>query len=363
MVQTQPKFNVAFKEDAVLAIQKQERGAVVMILNDTTNDEIDKVTYRGLGEVKKADFTAENYDLLTLAFLGNPSKVIVIKAEGEIADTLAKLDYFDNYTLCYPEAEAADHTAIINYIGKVREKNNYSIAVLGSALSPDKQYIVNFTTEDIKANVNGTVKEFTTGDYTARVAGALSGLASSRSLTYFELPEVVECALSEDADKDAEDGKLIVLHQDGSFKFGRAVNSLITLTDGVTEAFQKIRVANIMDMIANDIVATFRKGYVGKYTNNFTNKNRLIGAINSYLYDRAVEGLLEIENENTVAISYAKVKSYLDGKGVDTSKMSYMDVIKANTGSRVLLDGVCSPTDAMEDLDLGLYLFQALQAV
>lgn len=133
MVQTQPKFNVTFKEEAVLAIQKQERGAVVIVLNDTTNEEIDKVVYTGLGDVKKADFTAENYDLLTLAFLGNPSKVIVIKAEEEIADTLAKLDYFDNYTLCYPEAEAADHTAIINYIGKVREKNNYSIAVLGLA--------------------------------------------------------------------------------------------------------------------------------------------------------------------------------------------------------------------------------------
>ena len=42
--------------------------------------------------------------------------------------------------------------------------------------------------------------------------------------------------------------------------------------------------------------------------------------------------------------------------------MTYIQILKANTGSRVLLDGVCSPTDAMEDLDLGMYLFQALQA-
>ena len=361
MVQTQPKFNVAFKEDAVLAIQKQERGAVIMILNDTTNEAIDKTTFRGLGEVKKADFTAENYDLLTLAFLGNPSKVIVIKNETDFTETLAKLNYFDNYTLCFPEAKAEEQTAIINYIKQIREKNNYSIAILGGATAPDAQYIVNFATDGIKANVNGEVKELTTGDFTARVAGALSGLASSRSLTYFELPELVECTLSEDEDKDVKDGKLVILHQDGSFKFGRAVNSLTTLTDGVTEAFQKIRVMNILDTIANDIVATFRTGYVGKYTNNFTNKNRFIGAVNSYLYDRAVEGLLEIENDNAVAISYDKTKSYLEGKGVDTTKMSYIEILKANTGSRVLLDGVCSPTDAMEDLDLGMYLFQALQ--
>ena len=361
MVNTQPKFNVDFKELAVLAIQRQPRGNVVMILNDDTDDAVDKVTYSGLGDVDKADYTSANYDLLTLAFLGNPSKVIVIKAEEAIKDTLAKLVYYTNYTLCYPDGAAADFTAIQNYIKGIRAKNNYSRAVLGSAMSPDAEYIINFTTDDIKANVNGTVKTFTSGDYTARVAGALSGLAPSRSLTYFELPEIVECPLSADADADVKAGKLVVLHQDGSFKLGRAVNSLTTLTDGVTEAFQKIRVVDIMDMIANDIVTTFRTGYVGKYTNNFTNKNRLVGAINAYLDDLAAEGLLEAENDNAVTISYEKTRSYLKGKGVDVSNMSYMDILKANTLSYVFLDGVCSPTDTMEDLDLGMYLYQALQ--
>lgn len=360
MVKEQPKFKVDFKELAVLAIQRQKRGTVVMILDDDTST-IDKVTYGGLGDVDKADYTQENYNRLTLAFLGNPSKVVVIKAAETLKDTLAKLDYYDNYTLCYPEGSAEDFTAIQNYIKGIRTKNNYSRAVLGGALSPDAEYIINFATDNIKANVNGTVSTFSAGDYTCRVAGALSGLASSRSLTYYELPEIVECPLSEDADADVAKGKLVVLHQDGSFKFGRAVNSLVTLTDGVTEAFQKIRVLDIMDMIANDIVTTFRTGYVGKYTNDFTNKNRLVGAINAYLDDLASEGLLEAENDNKVKISYDKTRSYLKGKGVDVTDMSYMDVIKSNTLSYVFLDGVCSPTDTMEDLDLGMYLYQAMQ--
>ena len=363
MVQTQPKFKVLFKELAVLAIQRQQRGAVVVILKDETTEN-DKIVYRGLGDVKKDDYTAENYDRLTLAFLGNPSKVIVVKAGSkyEITDVLAKLDYFNNYTLCYPEADATEMTAIQNYIKSVRAKNNYSRAVLGNATSPDAEYIINFATDNIQANVNGEVKTFTAGDYTCRLAGALSGLAPSRSLTYFELPEIVEAPLSEDADADVVAGKLIILHQDGSYKFGRAINSLVTLTDGITEAFQKIRVLDIMDMIANDIVTTFRTGYVGKYTNNFTNKNRLISAINAYLLGLANEGLLESENDNAVYISAEKTKLYLEGKGVDTSEMTYNELIRANTGSQVFLDGVCSPTDAMEDLDLGMYLFQALQA-
>ena len=42
--------------------------------------------------------------------------------------------------------------------------------------------------------------------------------------------------------------------------------------------------------------------------------------------------------------------------------MSYEEIIAYNTGSSILLDGVCSPTDCMEDLNLGFYLFQALES-
>jgi len=362
MVATQPKFKVDFKELAVMAIQRQQRGAVVLILDDSTS-EIDNVVYRGLGDVNPEDWTAANYKRLQLAFKGNPSKVIAIKAESTFADLQAKLNLQSNYTLCYPEATTTDITSIKNYINAQRQANNYSRAVFANATSPDASYIINFVSSgNITAKIGDEAEEFTAGDWTCRLAGALSGLAASRSLTYYELPEIVEAPISATPDADVAAGKLIILHQDGSYKFGRAVNSLVTLTDGVTEAFQKIRIVDIMDLIANDIVSTFRLYYVGKYTNNFTNKNRFVGAINAYLKQLAAEGLLEAENDNEVAISYEKNKAYLEAKGVDTSGMTYIEVLKANTGSKVLLDGVCSPTDAMEDLDLGMYLFQALQA-
>lgn len=367
MVATQPKFNVDFKELAVLAIQRQQRGAVVLILDDSTNADITVIEYKGFAEVDEDDWTSANYKRINLAFLGNPSKVIVVKVDNSSGatfnDTLDRLGLYSNYTLAMPEATSANITAIKNYIKNQRTANNYSRAVVANATSPDADYIINFaSTGAIKAKIADEAENFTAGDWTCRLAGALSGLASSRSLTYYELPEIVEAPISSTPDTDVAAGKLIILHQDGSYKFGRAVNSLVTLTDGVTEAFQKIRVLDIMDTIANDIVATFRLYYVGKYTNNFTNKNRFVGAINAYLKQLAAEGLLEAENDNEVTISYNKQKAYLEAKGVDTSTMTYIQILKANTGSRVLLDGVCSPTDAMEDLDLGMYLFQALQA-
>ena len=359
MVEKQPSFLITFKELAIAAIQKQKLGKVVMILNDDTTSN-DRISYFTLGDVKKADWTSANYDLITLAFLGNPTEVICIKAETDFADIQKKLNYYSGYVLVYPAAKASDHTAVKNYLNKQRENNNYSIAILGNPTAPDVPYIVNFATTGIKANLNDADKTFSYGDFTARVAGAFSGLPASRSLTYYELPEVYNCTLSEAPDTDVKAGKLIILQQDGSFKLGRAVNSLTTLTDGITEAFQKIRIVNILDMISNDIITTFRTTYVGKYVNKYSNKLRFVGAINAYLHDLAVNGLLEIANQNEVRISYEKNKAYLEKKGKDTSKMSYQDIIQANTGSNVFLDGVCSPTDTMEDLDLGMYLFETL---
>ncbi|MBS4760951.1 MAG: hypothetical protein KHX03_09670 [Clostridium sp.] len=361
MVANQPNFIITFKELAVAAIQKQKLGKVIMILDDSTT-EIDRVSYKTLGDVKTTDWTADNYNLITLVFLGNPSEVICIKKEEQFADIQKKLNYYTGYVLVYPDAIDADFTSIKNYLNAQRQRNNYSIAILGNpTTAPDAQYIINFATTGIKANLNGAQKDLTPGDFTARVAGAFSGLPNSRSLTYYELPEVFDCDLQEDPDEAVADGKLIIIQQDGSFKLGRGVNSLTTLTDGVTEAFQKIRIANIMDMIANDIITTFRTTYVGKYVNNYSNKLRFVGAINAYLNDLASNGLLESANQNKVRISYDKNKQYLEAKGKDTSNMSYQDIIQANTVSNVFLDGVCSPTDTMEDLDLGMYLFESFE--
>ena len=115
-------------------------------------------------------------------------------------------------------------------------------------------------------------------------------------------------------------------------------------------------------MIANDIITTFKTSYVGKYVNNYANKKRFIGAVNTYLKTIASEGLLDEANDNEIYLSYEKIKAYIESKGVSVENMTYQDVIVYNTGSYLFVEGVCSPVDCMEDLDLGFYLFQALES-
>ena len=359
MPDTQPTFTVTFKELAVNAIKRQTRGHVILVLDS----EIDKKTYRMFSEVNSEDFTDADYLQLELCFMGNPKKVTVLKKETLIADLTAKLDKYDNYILCYKDAAGADITAIKNYLTNQRENNNYSIAIFANATGLDSEALVNFISSgNIIITHNGNNVTLAPKEYIARIAGALGGLPQSRSLTYYELSEIVDTGIPQDADSVAASGGIPIIYQDGSFKLGRAVNSLVTLTDGITEAFKKIRIVNIMDMIANDIISTFRKNYVGKYINNYANKKRFIGAVNTYLKGLASNGLLEEENDNSVSWSYEKTKAYIEAKGVSTENMSYQEIITYNTGSKVLLDGVCSPTDCMEDLNLGFYLFQALES-
>lgn len=358
MPDNQPTFTVTFKELAVNAIKRQTRGHIVLVLNS----DADKISYKMLCEADKNDFTAEDYFELQLCFMGNPKKVTVLSKEEDISELTAKLDKYDNYTLCWPDITDAEMLSIKNYIKAQREKNNYSIGIFANKNGLDSEYMINFVSGDIKLLYEGETKTVTASEYLPRIAGALAGLSQNRSLTYFELSEILDADVSNDADEIVSKGGLTIIYQDGSFKLGRAVNSLVTLTDGITEAFQKIRIVNIMDMIANDIISTFRKNYVGKYVNNYANKKRFIGAVNTYLKGLASDGLLDEANENSVSLSYDKIKAFIEEKGVSTENMSYEDILSYNTGSKVLLDGVCSPVDCMEDLNLGFYLFQALES-
>ncbi len=358
MSDKQPTFTVTFKELAVNAIKRQSRGHVILVLNS----EVDQISYKILSDVDKSKFEENDYLALQLCFMGNPKKVTVLSKEDEISNLISKLEKYENYTLCYLDANEAEIVSIKNYLKQKREKNNYSIGIFANQVGLDSSYIINFVSNEIKILINNEVKTISPNYYVARIAGALAGLSQNRSLTYFELNEVVDCDVKADLDEIVKNGGLTIIFQDGSYKLGRAVNSLVTLGDGVTEAFQKIRIINIMDMISNDIISTFRKNYVGKYTNNYANKKRFIGAVNTYLNGLANEGLLDSANENKVYLSYEKIKAFIEQKGVSTDEMSYQDVISYNTGSKVLIDGVCSPTDCMEDLNIGFYLFQALES-
>lgn len=359
MAQTQPTFVIEFMQKAVTAITRSAQGIVALVLEDETMVDNVKI-YNNFSEVKSSDVDPQNYLLLDLTFRGSPKKVIVVKKQEEISNTVEILKKHKYNYLAMPAADEAAMTALKSYVDEVRKKlNGFMKLIFYNATAPDNKAVINFAEfENAKISYNGEAKAITGAEYTCRIAGILAGLPDSRSATYFELPEVVDMNIVADPDTSAGEGKLVVLFEDGKYKLGRAINSLTTLTDGVTAAFQKIRVVSTMDLIAEDIVTTFRNSYVGKYVNDYANKVRFCGAANSYLH--GLEPLLLDKNMvNEIRVSYEKNKAYLEGQGISTADLSYQQILQYNTGSYVGLDGDASPTDTMEDLDLDINLYAA----
>ena len=117
--QGQPSFVIEFHRKAVTAITRSQQGIAALVLNDETLSENVK-TYATFSDVKTDEVDAKTYKLLQMCFLGGPYKVILIKQQEEIADTVALLKKLRFNYLAMPAANAAGMTAIQDYLEKAR---------------------------------------------------------------------------------------------------------------------------------------------------------------------------------------------------------------------------------------------------
>ncbi|MBY2345636.1 phage tail sheath protein, partial [Clostridioides difficile] len=224
-------------------------------------------------------------------------------------------------------------------------------AVLPNISDANEKAIINFATTGIKVGE----KSYTTAEYTARLAGILAGISLSESCTYFILDEVTEIEPTENPDEAVEEGKLILINNNG-IRIARGVNSLITLSKEDTEDLKKIKIVEAIDMIQDDILQTWNENYVGKVTNKYDNKILFLSAVNNYFKELQRDEVLDNSQEAYAQIDIEAHKKYLKEKGIDYSEMTEQQIKEANTGSYVFVEGNITITDAMEDLKFKIYM-------
>lgn len=177
------------------------------------------------------------------------------------------------------------------------------------------------------------------------------------SATYAPLSEVIDCdrySVDENDDK-VNRGEFFVWFDGEKFKMSRAMNSLVTMTQGKLEAYQTIKSVDIMDMIYDDIKKTAQDSYIGKYTNDYDNKQLLITAI--YGYMRELENGRLLQRDYTkIDIDTEAVKTYQLKHGLYTKEqladMSELELKKLDTKKIVFLTASIKILDAMEDIKL-----------
>ncbi len=343
-----PRISIEFKTKGVTAIERSARGIVALIIRDDTEGAETLKIYESIADIDFTKMTKRNYEYLKLLYLGSPSKVIVVniadKAVGEGLNKLAPLKF--NY-LTMPSATAEETLILSTWIKEQREKNKKTFKAVLPKSKSDHEGIINFTPDNILSVISEDA--FNTAEYCTRIAGVLAGLSLARSSTYYVLTDIVSTDEVLDADDRIGKGELTIIFDGENYKIARGVNSFISHTTEKGKDFSKIKIVEGMDLYQDDIRDTFEKYYIGKYRNDYDNKQAFVGAINAY--NKSLEGdVLDKSYDNITEINVEAQKMYLESQGISTKDMKEIELRTTNTGSSVFVVGHIKFVDAMEDL-------------
>ncbi|MEK4715339.1 phage tail sheath C-terminal domain-containing protein [Sporosarcina sp. FSL K6-5500] len=347
-----PEINIEFIGKAVTAIKRSQLGIVALILKDDTQT-AGTLVYKSVEDVVTTEWSADNLDYIQKTFAGTPSKVIIERLDTTAIDYNEALKRLNNKRFNYlaiPQIEAVDTTLISTWIKTKRDIEKKTFKAVLPNMEGDHEGVLNFTAREIKVGE----KEYTTAEYTARIAGAMAGLPFTRSSTYLEFPEIDSIKEIEDPDAAIDNGELILINDGENIKIGRGVNSLTTTTGSKTEDFKSIRIVEVMDMIKDDIRTTFDKFYVGKLNNIYDNQVLFITSVNAYFSGLSDDEILDPSAENKASVNVRAQRLAWQGIGTDTSEWDDQKVKETSFKRNVFLAGKIKIVDAMEDLDFDI---------
>ena len=383
-----PSVNIAFTEAGIEAIERSQRGIVALILEEPAatitellagykDGDEDIPAIENPFTVYTSDdipekLTDDNKDYIRKTLLGyqtTPYRVkvylqpTVAKAEGEETDPNDSADKFaktldmlatDRWDyLAIPTITDKQTEAVGTWLKTNRENKFKRSKVVLPNYSGDCEGIINFTNTFIKT----AAKEYTTAQYTPRIAGLIAGTPMTISATYAPLSEVIDCDKHtiDENDEKVNKGEFFIWFDGEKYKMSRAMNSLVTTTQGKLEAYQTIKSVDAMDMIYDDIKRTAQDSYIGKYTNDYDNKKLLISAIYGYFRELENARILQ-KGYSVVDIDAEAVKTYQLKHGLYTkdelAKMTTDEIKQLDTKKQVYLNAKIRILDAMEDIHL-----------
>ena len=376
-----PSVNISFIEAGIEAIERSQRGIVALLLEES-QDTIDKITkgYRN-GEKEVAAeklplviyttddipsiFTDANKDYITKCLMGykkSPYRVKIYlqavnnanaKNADKFAESLKTLSTERWDYLAIPTIVTEQLESVATWLKTNRENKFKRSKVVLPVYAGDYEGIINFA----NTTITTAAKTYTWAQYTPRIAGLIAGTPMTISATYAPISEVIDCDKHsvDENDEKVNRGEFFVWFDGEKFKMSRAMNSLVTTTQGKLEAYQTIKSVDIMDMIYDDIKKTAQDSYIGKYTNDYDNKQLLITAI--YGYMRELENGRLLQRDYTkIDIDTEAVKTYQLKHGLYTKEqladMSELELKKLDTKKIVFLTASIKILDAMEDIKL-----------
>lgn len=350
-----PNVIINFKSTGTTALQRGDKGIVALILTDETN--------RGFIQLESvkdipSGLSKDNKEYIERTFIGGisvPKKVLLYVLANGAENYNEAFSFLETVSFDYlagpHDMSAPLANTVATWIKSQRDTLDKKVKAVLPSIAADHEGIVNFDTTNIKVGET----TFTNTQYCSRIAGLIAGTPLKVACTFTPLPEVTDVPrmtnsqLSSEIDK----GKFLIFHDGEKVKVARGVNSLVTTSAEKSEAFKKIKIVDILDLIHTDIKKNANDNFIGKFPNSYDDKCILITAIKAYYEQLENDELLE-KDLSTVEIDMTAQANYLKSIGIDTSSMNEYDIKSANTSDKVFLASSIKVLDAIEDININI---------
>lgn len=322
-----PSIDFIFKQLSTSLIERSERGTAILIVKDDTDTSWNSVKYSDLTEVDSEIFTADNLRAVKGTLAYNPYELIVVRmsagttttttvtgteegAEGNESTNSDNLKSLNSALkiirnirktgwIGIAGATKGEDTALVSWI-KAANNKDYTYKAVVYNVAADDKHVINFATE--KVTIGN--KEYGGQEYVPWIVSLAAATNITSSMTYKVCKDVeyCDCLFDEDLDKATEKGEMHITQVDDEYVIAVGINSLTTLDNVLnTEDMQYAETVEIMDMIQDDIRATFKE-YIGNVRNTYANQMLFISACNGYLRE-----LERDENYNVLDPEYGNV--------------------------------------------------------
>lgn len=357
-----PNIDIVFKQKAVTAVLRSERGILAVLVQDDKQTEgVTRFTYKRGTDVSDKDYSTDNYKAIKRAFDVAVNKVHVFRYAStvELKDVFKEVEKVRINYIC--TNVKANQQELANYVRQYNNDNqgHKIVGVVSNIETADSKYIINLK------GTGGTLKDdtaVTAEDYVIRIASTLANLPMNRSLTYYVFSDLKAW---DDSYIDSENpigvwitkGFLTLINDDDEVKCGRAVNSLVTFTSTDTEDMSHIIVVESMNLILEDIYTTFKDYYVGKYKNTLSNQRLFISSVNSYFRTLQGEEILDDAYDNHAEIDIEAQRNAWTSIGkTEAEDWADLKVQQMSFRTNVYLAGDVKITNCMEDLSFQIAL-------
>lgn len=357
------EIQISFKKRAEMTVNLLASGRIGIVLKQQESEQAitQLFKFKNLKEAeriikeKKINLTEDSKKCLDLVFRGNvytPAHVVVGIVKNDDSDFDFVLDLFNSAQfefICAPEFATSKSANLTDFIAKYNKKGE---AIYVGTTSADSEFCINFATDNVVVREVADVKNVTFSKdlFTARIASFLAGTPLTQSVTNFKIEDVVSipARTQEELNTDVDNGRLVLFTDWENIRFGRGVNSLLTI-ENKSEELKKIITVAKMNVIKKQMKEMINEYYLGKVMNNLDGKMLLIASLNQYLLELENRGIL-FANQSTVDIDIQAQKNYLVTHGVDVDGMTEQEIRNANTTTFVFLAVNLMFTDAMEDV-------------